>query len=190
MSKQDNPADEQDQVVEQESVEQAEAEAEVEAMQEVTVESLQVELQAVLAQADSHKDEAIRAQAEMQNIRRRAELDVSKAHKFGQEKLITELLGLVDNLERAITASKAENATLENLLEGVEMSQTMLLEGLKKFNVEQLDPHGEPFNPELHEAMTAIPNPDMEPNTIMEVFQKGYTLNGRLMRPAMVVVSK
>ena len=99
-------------------------------------------------------------------------------------------MGLVDNLERAITASKAENATLENLLEGVEMSQTMLLDGLKKFNVEQVDPHGEPFNPELHEAMTAVPNPDMEPNTVMDVFQKGYTLNGRLIRPAMVVVSK
>ena len=186
MSKKDNPAEEQEQLVEQEAVEQAEAET----MQAVTVESLQVELQAALAQADSHKDEAIRAQAEMQNIRRRAELDVSKAHKFGQEKLITELLGLVDNLERAISASKVENATLENLLEGVEMSQTMLLGGLKKFNVEKLDPHGEPFNPELHEAMTAVPHPDMEPNTVMEVFQKGYTLNGRLIRPAMVVVTK
>ena len=156
MSKKDSPAEEQEQLAEQEAVEQSEAET----MQEVTLESLQVELHAALAQADSHKDEALRAQAEMQNIRRRAELDVSKAHKFGQEKLITELLGLVDNLERAIGASNAENATLENLLEGVEMSQAMLLDGLKKFNVEQLDPHGEPFNPELHEAMTAIPNPD------------------------------
>jgi molecular chaperone GrpE len=151
---------------------------------------LQLELQAALEQVENQKEDVIRAQAEVQNIRRRAELDVSKAHKFGQEKLITELLGLVDNLERAITASKAENATLENLLEGVEMSQTMLLDGLKKFNVEQVDPHGEPFNPELHEAMTAVPNPDMEPNTVMDVFQKGYTLNGRLIRPAMVVVSK
>ena len=186
MSKKDNPAEEQEQLAEQEAVEQSEAET----MQEVTLESLQVELQAALDQAASHKDDAVRAQAEMQNIRRRAELDVSKAHKFGQEKLITELLGLVDNLERAIGASNAENATLENLLEGVEMSQAMLLDGLKKFNVEQLDPHGEPFNPELHEAMTAIPNPDMEPNMVMEVFQKGYTLNGRLIRPAMVVVTK
>jgi molecular chaperone GrpE len=186
MSKKDNPAAEQEQVVEQETVEPTAEES----APEVTVESLQLELQAALEQVENQKEDVIRAQAEVQNIRRRAELDVSKAHKFGQEKLITELLGLVDNLERAITASKAENATLENLLEGVEMSQTMLLDGLKKFNVEQVDPHGEPFNPELHEAMTAVPNPDMEPNTVMDVFQKGYTLNGRLIRPAMVVVSK
>ncbi len=178
---------EQENSVENQDLEQPVAE---EGMQEVTVESLQAELAAAQEQAEAHKDEAIRAQAEMQNIRRRAEQDVAKAHKFGQEKLVTELLGLVDNLERAITASKADNATLENLLEGVEMSQNMLLDGLKKFQVEQLDPHGEPFNPEQHEAMTAVPNPDMEPNTVMDVFQKGYTLNGRLIRPAMVVVSK
>jgi molecular chaperone GrpE len=186
MSKKDNPAAEQEQVVEQETVEPTAEES----APEVTVESLQLELQAALEQVENQKEDVIRAQAEVQNIRRRAELDVSKAHKFGQEKLVTELLGLVDNLERAITASKADNATLENLLEGVEMSQTMLLDGLKKFNVEQVDPHGEPFNPELHEAMTAVPNPDMEPNTVMDVFQKGYTLNGRLIRPAMVVVTK
>ena len=186
MSKKDNPAAEQEQVVEQETVEPTAEES----APEVTVESLQLEFQAALELVENQKEDVIRAQAEVQNIRRRAELDVSKAHKFGQEKLVTELLGLVDNLERAITASKADNATLENLLEGVEMSQTMLLDGLKKFNVEQVDPHGEPFNPELHEAMTAVPNPDMEPNTVMDVFQKGYTLNGRLIRPAMVVVSK
>lgn len=186
MSKKDNPAADQEQVVEQETVEPTAEES----APEVTVESLQLALQDALEQVENQKEDVIRAQAEVQNIRRRAELDVSKAHKFGQEKLITELLGLVDNLERAITASKAENATLENLLEGVEMSQTMLLDGLKKFNVEQVDPHGEPFNPELHEAMTAVPNPDMEPNTVMDVFQKGYTLNGRLIRPAMVVVTK
>ncbi len=103
---------------------------------------------------------------------------------------MTEVVSLLDNLGRAVEAGKAEQATVEGLLEGVEMSQKMLLDGLKKFNVEQLDPHGEPFNPELHEAMTAVPNPDMEPNTVMEVFQKGYTLNSRLIRPAMVVVSK
>ena len=186
MSDQDNSVDNQEEVVDQ-ATEQGQ---ETETMQEVTVESLQLELQESAEKVEAYRDEAVRAQAEMQNIRRRAEQDVSKAHKFGQEKLVMELLSLVDNLERALVASRAENATLENLLEGVEMSQTMLMDGLKKFNVEQLDPHGEPFNPEQHEAMTAIPNPEMEPNTVMEVFQKGYTLNGRLIRPAMVVVSK
>ncbi len=190
MSDQDNSVDNQEEAVDQAADQATEQGQETETMQEVTVESLQLELQESAAKVEAYRDEAVRAQAEMQNIRRRAEQDVSKAHKFGQEKLVIELLNLVDNLERALVASRAENATLENLLEGVEMSQTMLMDGLKKFNVEQLDPHGEPFNPEQHEAMTAIPNPEMEPNTVMEVFQKGYTLNGRLIRPAMVVVSK
>jgi molecular chaperone GrpE len=190
MSDQDNSVDHQEEAADQAAEQATEQGQETETMQEVTVESLQLELQESAAKAEAYRDEAVRAQAEMQNVRRRAEQDVAKAHKFGQEKLVVELLNLVDNLDRALVASRAENATLENLLEGVEMSQSMLMEGLKKFSVEQLDPHGEPFNPEMHEAMTAIPNADMEPNTVMEVFQKGYTLNGRLIRPAMVVVSK
>ena len=97
---------------------------------------------------------------------------------------MTEVVSLLDNLGRAIDAAGAEGASLEVLLEGVEMSQKMLLSGLKKFNVDQLDPHGEPFDPELHEAMTAVPNPDLEPNTVMEVFQKGYTLNGTSCAPS------
>ena len=161
-----------------------------EVLQEVTVESVHAELEAALARVDEQKADVLRAQAEVQNIRRRSEQDVAKAHKFGQEKLMTEVVSLLDNLGRAIDAAGAEGASLAVLLEGVEMSQKMLLGGLTKFNVEQLDPHGEPFNPAVHEAMTALPNPDLEPNTVMEVFQKGYTLNGRLVRPAMVVVSK
>ena len=161
-----------------------------EVLQEVTVESVHAELEAALARVDEQQADVLRAQAEVQNIRRRSEQDVAKAHKFGQEKLMTEVVSLLDNLGRAIDAAGAEGASLAVLLEGVEMSQKMLLGGLTKFNVEQLDPHGEPFNPAVHEAMTALPNPDLEPNTVMEVFQKGYTLNGRLVRPAMVVVSK
>ena len=161
-----------------------------EVLQEVTVESVHAELEAALARVDEQQADVLRAQAEVQNIRRRSEQDVAKAHKFGQEKLMTEVVSLLDNLGRAIDAAGAEGASLAVLLEGVEMSQKMLLGGLTKFNVEQLDPHGEPFNPAVHEAMTALPNPDLEPNTVMEVFQKGYALNGRLVRPAMVVVSK
>ena len=161
-----------------------------EVLQELTVESVQAELELALARVDEQQADVLRAQADVQNIRRRSEQDVAKAHKFGQEKLMTEVVSLLDNLGRAIDAAGVEGSSLEVLLEGVEMSQNMLLSGLKKFNVDQLDPHGEPFDPELHEAMTAVPNPDLEPNTVMEVFQKGYTLNGRLVRPAMVVVSK
>jgi len=159
-------------------------------LQEVTLESVQAELEVALVKVDEQQADVLRAQAEAQNIRRRSEQDVAKAHKFGQEKLMTEVVSLLDNLGRAIEAGSADGASLKGLLEGVEMSQKMLLDGLQKFNVTQLDPHGEPFNPELHEAMTAVPNPDLEPNTVMEVFQKGYTLNGRLVRPAIVVVSK
>jgi len=161
-----------------------------EVLQEITVESVQAELEMALAKVDEQQADVLRAQADAQNTRRRSEQDVAKAHKFGQEKLMTEVVSLLDNLGRAIEAGSADGASLTGLLEGVQMSQKMLLDGLKKFNVDQLDPHGEPFNPELHEAMTAVPNPDLEPNTVMEVFQKGYTLNGRLVRPAMVVVSK
>ena len=159
-------------------------------LQEVTLESVQAELEVALVKVDEQQADVLRAQAEAQNVRRRSEQDVAKAHKFGQEKLMTEVVSLLDNLGRAIEAGSADGASLKGLLEGVEMSQKMLLDGLQKFNVTQVDPHGEPFNPELHEAMTAVPNPDLEPNTVMEVFQKGYTLNGRLVRPAMVVVSK
>jgi len=161
-----------------------------EVLQEITVESVQAELEVAMAKVDEQQADVLRAQADAQNTRRRSEQDVAKAHKFGQEKLMTEVVSLLDNLGRAIEAGSADGASLTSLLEGVQMSQKMLLDGLKKFNVDQLDPHGEPFNPELHEAMTAVPNPDLEPNTVMEVFQKGYTLNGRLVRPAMVVVSK
>jgi len=161
-----------------------------EVLQEITVESVQAELEMALAKVDEQQADVLRAQADAQNTRRRSEQDVAKAHKFGQEKLMTEVVSLLDNLGRAIEAGSADGASLTSLLEGVQMSQKMLLDGLKKFNVDQLDPHGEPFNPAVHEAMTAVPNPDLEPNTVMEVFQKGYTLNGRLVRPAMVVVSK
>ncbi|MFT5069835.1 MAG: molecular chaperone GrpE [Candidatus Paceibacteria bacterium] len=189
MSEQEQPSEAEVELETNVAEESAETPTE-EALQEVTVESVQAELELATARVDEQQADVLRAQAEVQNIRRRSEQDVAKAHKFGQEKLMTEVVSLLDNLARAIEASKAEGASLKSLLEGVEMSQKMLLDGLKKFNVDQLDPHGEPFNPDLHEAMTAVPNPDLEPNTVMEVFQKGYTLNGRLVRPAMVVVSK
>tara|TARA_B100000795_G_scaffold86106_1_gene62621 strand:- start:182 stop:763 length:582 start_codon:yes stop_codon:yes gene_type:complete len=189
MSEQEQPSEAEVELETNLAEESAETPTE-EVLQEVTVESVQAELELATARVDEQQADVLRAQAEVQNIRRRSEQDVAKAHKFGQEKLMTEVVSLLDNLARAIEASKAEGASLKSLLEGVEMSQKMLLDGLKKFNVDQLDPHGEPFNPDLHEAMTAVPNPDLEPNTVMEVFQKGYTLNGRLVRPAMVVVSK
>jgi len=149
---------------------------------ELTVEHLQDELIAA-------KDAALRAHAEAQNARRRSEQDVEKARKFALERFVGELLPVVDNLERALEAAAAE-PEVNAIAEGVDLTLKSLLEVLKKFNVEHLDPAGEPFDPQLHQAMTMVPNPDLEPNTVMDVMQKGFTLNGRLIRPAMVVVSK
>ncbi|MFT6101748.1 MAG: molecular chaperone GrpE [Granulosicoccus sp.] len=137
----------------------------------------------------SLKEQVLRAHADAQNTRRRAEQDVEKARKFALEKFVADLLPVADNLERAIGAGDAENETQKAVLEGVALTLKSLQDALKKYKVEVVDPAGEPFDPQLHQAMTMVPNPDMEPNTVMDVFQKGYTLNGRLVRPAMVVVS-
>jgi molecular chaperone GrpE len=132
-----------------------------------------------------------RTQAEIQNIRRRAEQDVEKAHKFGLEKFANELLPVVDSLERAIDASQGEDEAIKAIREGVEMTLSMFLGSMAKFNVEQVNPQqGEAFNPEHHQAMSMVPAEGAEPNTVVAVVQKGYLLNGRLMRPAMVMVAK
>ena len=135
------------------------------------------------------KDQVLRAAAEAQNARRRAEQDAEKARKFALERFVKELLPVVDSLEKALESMQGdENATGHR--EGLEMTLKMQLSALEKFGVKPLEPQGEPFNPQYHEAMTMVPNPAMEPNTVIDVLQKGYTLNDRLVRPAMVVVSK
>lgn len=139
---------------------------------------------------DSARDQALRTQAEMQNLRKRVERDVENAHKYGVEKLVGELLPVVDNLERAIAAIDSDAGDHSAITEGVQLTLKSFLDVLSRFKLEAIDPHGEPFNPELHQAMSMVPNPDVEPNTVIEVFQKGYTLHGRLVRPAMVVVAK
>lgn len=136
------------------------------------------------------KDQAMRAAAEAQNARRRAEQDVEKAHKFALDKFVNDLLPVVDNLERAIDASNVEGAEANSLSEGVELTLKALVDALAKHKVEAIFPEGEPFDPQFHQAMSMIESPDVEPNTVLNVFQKGYSLNGRLVRPAMVVVSK
>lgn len=148
-----------------------------------------------LARAESlilqQKDEVLRVQAEMQNLRRRTEQDVEKAHKFGQERMTSELLVVIDNLERALQVSiDADNAAVKALQEGVELTLKSFLDCFGRFGVEQIDPQGEPFDPQLHQAMAMQENADVEPNTVIAVMQKGYTLHGRVVRPAMVMVSK
>jgi len=135
------------------------------------------------------KEQMLRTQAEMQNVRRRAELDVEKAHKFGLEKFAAEMVGVVDNLERGLAAAPEEEAT-KAIRDGIEMTLSGFISSLARFNVDVVNPEGETFNPEFHQAMSMIENPDLAPNTVIAVMQKGYTLHGRLLRPAMVMVSK
>jgi len=148
-----------------------------------------------LARAESlilqQKDEVLRVQADMQNLRRRTEQDIEKAHKFGQERLTSELLAVIDNLERALQVPiDADNEAVKALHEGVELTLKSFLDCLRKFGVEQIDPLGEPFDPQLHQAMAVQESPDAEPNSVIAVMQKGYTLHGRVLRPAMVMVSR
>ena len=158
-------------------------------------ESQLIEVLQRLAQAEvlimHQKDEVLRVQAEMQNLRRRTELDVEKAHKFGQEKLSSELLGVMDNLERTIQVSTdQENESVKVLLQGVELTLKSFVDCFRKFNLEQIDPLGAPFDPQQHQAMMMQENPKVEPGTVTAVMQKGYLLHGRVIRPAMVVVAR
>jgi len=147
-----------------------------------------VKAEAVIAH---QKDEVLRVQAEMQNLRRRTEQDIEKAHKFGQERLSMELLTVMDNLERALQVDMdREDESVKALLQGVELTLKSFVDCFRKFSIVQIDPLGEPFDPQLHQAMTMQENPNVEPDTVTAVMQKGYTLHGRVIRPAMVVVSK
>lgn len=134
-------------------------------------------------------EQLLREQAEMQNVRRRAQRDVESAHKFALEKFATELLSVVDNLERAIGAIDAEDESQKAVAEGLELTLKTFIDVLTKHSVVPVDPEGQPFDADLHQAVSMVPNAEVEPNTVINVFQKGYTLNGRLIRPAMVVVS-
>ncbi len=139
------------------------------------------------AQVAELKDQVLRTLAEMENIKRRAARDVENAHKFAIEKLINDLFPVLDSLEKAVEAAAAIEGA-EAISEGVTLSMKLFVDTLAKSGVEQIDPLGEPFDPQMHEAMTMVPNPDAEPNSVMDVMQKGYRLNGRLVRAAKVIV--
>jgi molecular chaperone GrpE len=185
-------SDEQNQDQVEDVVEQVSAETETVA--EESSENGSIDLAKKVAELEEQlaesKEQALRAVADAQNARRRAEQDVEKAHKFGLEKIVNALLPVVDNLERALEAGSAEGADPKALNEGVELTLKTFLDALKGHKIEAVEPEGEPFNPELHQAISAIESAEAEPNTVLSVVQKGYTLHGRLVRPAMVVVSK
>lgn len=135
------------------------------------------------------KDQLLRTVAEMENVRRRSQRDVENAHKFAVEKLLGDLLPVLDSLEKAEEVAKAtDNAA--SMAEGISLSLKLFVGILEKAGVAVVHPIGEPFDPQLHEAMAMVPNPDAEPNSVMDVMQRGYTLNGRLVRAAKVIVVK
>ena len=163
--------------------------AEMESVDVETDELSKVEtLQEEVAMA---KDAALRAQADAINAQRRAELDVEKARKFALERFANDLLPVVDNLERALESSAGSDADgITAVVEGVELTLKSLVDVLEKNGITHVDPHGEPFDPQVAQAMSMVENPDVEPNTVIAVMQKGYLLKDRLLRPAMVMVSK
>ena len=145
----------------------------------------------VQADADKFRDLALRAEAEMQNLRKRAERDVQNAHKFGVERLIQNLLPVLDSLEKEIeTINEAETPEDDTQIEGMKLCCKLFSDVLEKEGVQVVDPLGQAFDPNVHQALSMVENPDMEPNSVMAVIQKGYRLHERLVRPAMVIVSK
>lgn len=178
------------QEAEEQVEEQHEHAHEVISAEQERINELELSLATAQATVSDQKDSVIRAKAEVDNIRRRAAQDVEKARKFALEKFAAEMLTVVDNLERGLATIDAEAEEQKATFEGVNLTLQGLLSGLEKFGVKAIDPQDQPFNPELHQAMSMQEVPDVAPNTVIAVMQKGYELNGRLIRPAMVMVSK
>jgi molecular chaperone GrpE len=147
----------------------------------------EVALEEARAKADENWNLYLRTAAELENVRKRAARDVEHAHKFALENFARELLAVVDSLEMGLAA--AANADAEALREGSEATCKLLKATLERFGVSEVDPEGEPFDPEMHEAMSMMPAPNIEPGSVAQVVQKGYALNGRLLRPARVIVA-
>jgi len=151
-------------------------------------------LEAAQAEIEALKDQALRAAAETENVRKRADRSIENAHKYALERFVGDLLPAVDSFERAVTAAAEVKSTageaVDALAEGVELSLKLLLEAMERQGIEVVDPIGAPFDPKLHEAMSMVENAEAEPGSVIEVFQKGYTVNGRLARPARVIVAR
>ena len=139
------------------------------------------------AKAAENWEKYVRSVAEIENVRKRATRDVEKAHKFALERIVADLLEVRDSLEMALSAG--DDSSIESLREGNETTLRLLAATMQRYGVEDIDPLGEPFDPNCHEAMTLQPSADAEPDSVLAVFQKGYALNGRLLRPARVVVA-
>ncbi|SKA25807.1 heat shock protein GrpE [Vibrio cincinnatiensis] len=165
-------------------------EAEVLDEQESKIAQLEAALLASEARIKEQQEGVLRARADVENMRRRSEQEIDKARKYALGRFVEELLPVLDNLERAIQAVDNENEVIKPFLEGVELTHKTFVDAVAKFGVTVINPEGEPFNPEYHQAMSIQESPDHESNTVMFVMQKGYELNGRVVRPAMVMVAK
>ena len=171
--------------------EESAAELEIDSeMAEESASDLNRLLEEARAKADEHYEQMMRAHAELDNLNKRHARDLENAHKFALDKFVAELLGVWDSLELGHSAARDESADVNKLREGTELTLKMLTDVMGKFGVEQIDPIDQPFNPDFHQAMSMQPRADVPANTVVAVVQKGYTLNGRLVRPAMVMVSQ
>src|SRR5690242_2636002 len=151
-----------------------------------TMPSLEQLLKQAELQAEEHRDAWLRAKADAENIRKRAQIDITNAHKYAIENFSVELLAVMDSLEAALAV---ENATVENFKSGMELTRKQLTAAFEKFNIKVVDPQGEKFDPHLHQAISTVDS-DVAPNTVVQVMQKGYVLNDRVIRPALVIVSR
>jgi len=149
---------------------------------------LQSQLEQAQQSAKDNWDKLLRSQAEMENLKRRNAKDLENAHKFALDGFVKALLEVKDSLTMGLKTANEEKATIEHIIEGLEMTDKVFLSTMEKFGVKAIRPEGEAFNPEFHEAVTMVPVPDKESNSVLEVVQTGFTLNGRLVRPAMVIV--
>lgn len=153
-----------------------------------------VELEAAVIAAETkfadQQDSVLRSIAEADNARKRAQGEIDKARKFALEKFAGELLPVADNLERAIQVANPDDETIKPIVDGVELTLKSFISTIEKFGMTVIDPQGQPFNPEQHQAMSMQENAELPPNTVMAVMQKGYEINGRLLRPAMVMVTR
>jgi len=163
---------------------------EIEAAQDEEIEAELSPLEIAENAAAEAKDNMLRLAAEMDNLRKRTAREVEQARKFAVERFAKEVLLIKDSLDMGMQASQAEGATVESLREGMEITMKQLAGGLEKFNIKEIEAEGAVFNPEFHEAMAMQPSAEHEPNTVMFVMQKGFTISGRLIRPAMVMVVK
>ena len=165
----------------------AESEAQTE---ERSIEELSAALDAARAEIEDSRDQVLRARAELENLRRRHAQELEKAHKFALDGFVRELLQVRDSLELGCNAAQEASADVDKLREGTELTLKLLGDVMEKFGVGVVDPANQPFDPEFHQAMSMQPREDVPPNTVVLVIQKGYTLNGRLVRPALVMVSQ